>query len=235
MIERAIIDFIDFVKNPKFDFKRDQSESFVNITVLFFMIFVCEMIIASVLFTLIGLDENQHKLTELFANMPYWKIFLLAVIIAPFFEEFIFRFHLRYPIFSLIFFVFAFIMGGIWTFINGYTWAAILIATVAITLTIGILMANSHLEKKPAEIYKRHFNIFLYLSAIIFALVHIGNFEEGFPLYTIPILVLPQFIIGVYLAYVRVRTNIWMSIYVHALNNSIPMLLLMLAPEGSLG
>ncbi len=82
----------------------------------------------------------------------------------------------------------------------------------------------------PLGFFKRFTGVAFYLSTFLFAALHIFNFElEGTMWFYLPILVLPQFILGLYLGFVRLKSNVGGSILVHAYNNAIPMIFLLLA------
>lgn len=67
--------------------------------------------------------------------------------------------------------------------------------------------------------FRMLFPLFFWLTAISFALVHLWNFDEG-SLWVLLPLVLPQFILGMLLGYVRVRIGLWSAILLHAAHNS---------------
>lgn len=87
-----------------------------------------------------------------------------------------------------------------------------------------IFRAPLTLVKKP-EVFK----IVYYLSAVLFASVHLSNFESGFPLWLSPLLVLPQFFAGLVLGYTRVRLGLFWSITLHALHNGLLIIPLLIA------
>ncbi len=71
----------------------------------------------------------------------------------------------------------------------------------------------------------KYFHFFFYLSALIFAIVHIGNYTNtGLLFYMLaPLLVIPQFIIGISLGYIRLKLGFVWSILFHGLYNLILM------------
>lgn len=78
--------------------------------------------------------------------------------------------------------------------------------------------------------HKSYFKGIFYLSAVLFALVHISNFESQPMVYLLaPILVLPQLILGLILGYIRVRLGLLWSILLHASYNGLLMLPLLVA------
>lgn len=72
------------------------------------------------------------------------------------------------------------------------------------------------------EFWQKYFRFIFYLSAISFALVHLSNFNE-MPSHTLflPLIVLPQFITGLLIGYIRVRYNFILGLFMHAVFNVI--------------
>ncbi|MCM4152269.1 CPBP family intramembrane metalloprotease [Arenibacter sp. N53] len=68
----------------------------------------------------------------------------------------------------------------------------------------------------------KYFKYILYLSILLFAGVHLSNFEMTKQIYYVaPLLVLPQLILGAFLSYVRVTLGLRWSICLHATYNAI--------------
>lgn len=73
-----------------------------------------------------------------------------------------------------------------------------------------------------SRFWTKKFGYVFYISAIAFALIHISNYDSnGKIIYLIPFLVLPQFIMGLFLGYLRVRYNFMLGYFMHALHNAI--------------
>ena len=203
---------------------------------LFWFVYIVEIIIAVVLFSMIGLEDGSHKFSDLLENMDYMQIFLLAVVIAPISEEFLFRYYLCSPKW-LIYGIPAGITGlGVMALIMGkmdIQWAILMILG-GLILSVWIFLKKELAVKLETRFYDL-FPYVIYLSAVIFAFVHIYNYNDVMPWYYTPALVMPQFILGLLLAYVRVRNGIVYSIFIHAFNNLLPMIFLLLLPEGASG
>lgn len=92
------------------------------------------------------------------------------------------------------------------------------------------LLFRAHLR---APIWKKiNFGFPFYLTAGLFAIIHLTNIsmpQEKW--YLGPLLVLPQLILGLLFGYVRVRNNIWASVFCHVLHNGLTMTALFLSPE----
>ncbi|PWF22655.1 CPBP family glutamic-type intramembrane protease [Corticimicrobacter populi] len=77
--------------------------------------------------------------------------------------------------------------------------------------------------------YRRAFPWLFHLSVLLFAGMHWMNYEMNqMPLWLMPLLVLPQWLTGLVLAWNRVRHGIASSILLHAIFNSGPLLLIAL-------
>jgi len=78
--------------------------------------------------------------------------------------------------------------------------------------------------RAPLALFKNsnYFKYAYYLSALLFGLIHIGNFPEidGF-YWLIPILVAPQISAGIFLGYIRTKLGLLWSILLHAAHNLI--------------
>ncbi|WP_454597707.1 CPBP family glutamic-type intramembrane protease [Qipengyuania sp. SM2507] len=66
--------------------------------------------------------------------------------------------------------------------------------------------------------FTRAFPLFFWLSTAAFACVHLFNFDRG-SLYVLLPLVLPQFVTGSILGYLRVHYGLWAAMLLHALHN----------------
>jgi len=234
-LERVIRDFIQFFVYPRIDFRRDHPERITHLISLFFIVFFAEIIIAGLLFNLIGFDTDQHRMNDFLDQFDKWQILLIAVIIAPIVEEFLFRYYITKP--------FLFILGiplilaifpMVYAF-NGLLYWYLAVPFAIIAMFIYFLVA---LQKEIRDLLLRqylvHFPYIVYLSAALFAFIHIFNFGGEIFWYHVPILVFPQFVAGLFLAYVRVRNGMMHCILIHAINNLIPMLALFWVPSSAL-
>ncbi|MBX7501003.1 CPBP family intramembrane metalloprotease [Qipengyuania sp. YG27] len=66
--------------------------------------------------------------------------------------------------------------------------------------------------------FQRLFPLLFWLSAVGFASVHLFNFKPEEMMMALP-LVLPQFVTGTILGYLRVNYGLWASVLLHALHN----------------
>lgn len=69
---------------------------------------------------------------------------------------------------------------------------------------------------------KSYFKHIYYTSIILFAAVHLYNFELSKEVYALsPILVAPQMVLGAFLGYVRIRLGLFWAILLHATYNAV--------------
>jgi hypothetical protein len=80
----------------------------------------------------------------------------------------------------------------------------------------------------------RAFKIAFYVIGIIFACVHIFNFEITINVILFsPLLVAPQFFIGLIFGFIRIRFGLIWSIFLHSIYNGILVSLFLLASHGN--
>ena len=101
--------------------------------------------------------------------------------------------------------------------------AVIIIPFIEEIIFLQIIISIFPKTKTPISgFWNKNYGYIFYLSAIVFALIHITNFGSNNPIfYLIPILVLPQFIIGLFIGYLRVHYNFMLGYLFHAIHNAI--------------
>lgn len=185
-----------------------------------------------------GATGAQHKLD--LSNLPW----LQALIWAPIVEELVFRYGLRRPM--------QFLWLGpiaIMCLFSGPVWYSIALVALLVLLIMQPAWSSTSLQAssvaqtgwrgwmqrlsgkqamslKAAACYKRYFGWVMYLSTIAFACLHLYNFNfSNGPWLLLPLLVLPQLVTGLVLAWMRVRRGIAAAMVLHAIFNSGPLLL----------
>jgi len=63
-IERAIKEFLSFLRYPTFDYKREDPLSFGMVTGLFFLVFLVEMLLFAPMSSLLGLEDMLYDSTD---------------------------------------------------------------------------------------------------------------------------------------------------------------------------
>lgn len=145
-------------------------------------------------------------------------IVLLVVVVAPVLEELVFRGWLSGRPGVLL----ALLALGLGAAGFGAVHATQPLAGFAVLVggAVAAIAALVLLRRRAAMgWFAAFFPLFYWISVIAFALVHLWNFDEGSLLILLP-LVLPQFILGMLLGYVRVQVGLWAAILLHAAHNS---------------
>jgi len=113
-------------------------------------------------------------------------------------------------------------------------------ALLAVPLLVAALVCVLAVASKPwnervARAWSRHFRWVLAFSILSFGFAHAGNYVFGDQktpsLLIIPLLVMPQLIAGVLLAYARLRLGFWFGVLLHSSVNTALMLLVLSAPN----
>lgn len=78
-------------------------------------------------------------------------------------------------------------------------------------------------KNKARPFWNKNFRFFFYLSAVLFGLMHLANYSNTNMLFYMlaPLIILPQFIGGISLGYVRLRLGFFWGVLQHGLYNFI--------------
>ncbi|WP_409013947.1 type II CAAX prenyl endopeptidase Rce1 family protein [Dyadobacter sp. CY356] len=195
---------------------------------LFISIFLGNIIGISVFFLIdtLNLDISMKSLHQNFHEKGLIYMIIIICLVAPIIEEISFRLCLRYSSWNLS------LMIGCWI----YTILAQIIKSkvsfwgnfIFMYPIMALPIVYFFLEK--CKIMNSAFDNFwsvnsrpiFYLSVVLFAFSHTFNFEvDLLTLIMIPILTLPQAIMGVILSYTRLKFGIIYSICLHIIFNAI--------------
>lgn len=143
------------------------------------------------------INTDKHKMVMLLQQLPIWWIVLFGVVLMPLIEELIFRLYLRFK--------------------QNYL-ARLIMLLASLTGKQNKIIVESQLN----ALWVNNFRAIFYFSAILFSIVHIENFEYSINILIFsPILLAPQFIMGLFLGYLRVRYNLILGVLMHAIHNAI--------------
>ncbi|MFA5597822.1 MAG: CPBP family glutamic-type intramembrane protease [Pusillimonas sp.] len=179
-----------------------------------------------------GMSGAQHRLQ--LDNLPW----LHAVLWAPLVEELVFRYGLRR------------LSVGVW--LVPAALVALLAGPGALTLAlVGLIVLASWWPYRSAALrrtapsswqphsamcswhirrhYRRCFFWVVHVSCLAFAAIHLANFSHSAtPFWALPLLVLPQWLTGLVLAWIRVRRGFGAAVALHAVFNAGPLLVVWL-------
>jgi len=221
-------DFWNFIKYPtprRYD--EPVQNPFFYINRLFLAAFFFNLLVLTILNATI-LDPTELGGAFDGLDFSFWKILLVAVVAAPLVEEIIFRLPLRNKTaLTVLIAVMAASYSAI--ILNGQNkedlipYVAPAIFSGILLLSLGSKFARDKWNAKLEDWYPYIF----FIVAGMFALIHIYNYnEEAYTWWMVPLLVIPQFVLALFLGFVRLRVGFWACVYMHALNNLIPSLML---------
>ncbi|WP_159991791.1 type II CAAX prenyl endopeptidase Rce1 family protein [Pelistega ratti] len=174
--------------------------------------------IALVVATQIGASNRLN------INIPY--LFLLAAIWAPIVEEFLFRFGLRKPKMALYIVP---LLTSVILMGRGVLSIGIVVVLLSLLLILDLSRQTGNKQALPFKWrrwYRHYFPWFFHGSVLLFAMMHLGNydFKQGISFLLLPLLILPQWLSGLVLAWMRVRDSFACAVVMHSLFNGIPVL-----------
>ncbi|MFA5665065.1 type II CAAX prenyl endopeptidase Rce1 family protein [Castellaniella sp.] len=157
---------------------------------------------------------------------------LTAMVWAPIVEELTFRYALRRPAM-----VWWFVPLMVAVLVQGPAPASALLGCAALLLILAPRWYRSghrwqggwRLSWAARRRYRRWFPVLFHAAAIAFAAVHLFNFRlSTISWVVLPLLVLPQWVTGLVLGWLRVRRGVGAAIGLHAVFNGGPLLLIAL-------
>lgn len=197
----SISQFIQFIKQPEdrpatVRFGDFQPRPFFHLLAAALLAVLLVLPLLASIEAYFELDLGDHKVTEILKeNVVIAVVFI--VVIGPVIEELLFRYWIT---FRRAFFL---------------HWA------------VGILtrvfdISRFKLLRKEKCIWEKFFPYIFYMSAVLFALIHISNFSEYKTYWWLaPLYTLPQLIIGLALGYIRIKQGFMSSWFFHSCYNLI--------------
>lgn len=197
-IKNTLKDFLQFLKFPTD--KQDPIQTRTHKVKRLFTLLILDIPLMGLLSILVNFFNERgwvkienHQITLLLELFPIWMVLVLTIIIIPFIEEIIFRLFLKYK--------------------RNYLLKAI--ASVFNQKTI------NKTDNLIVNFWNKRYFAFFYGSAILFGIIHITNYDsQSTIIYLLPILILPQFILALFIGYLRVRYNFMLGYLMHALHNA---------------
>ncbi len=211
---------ISFLKNPINTTQDKSFTTFRNLVIqyiiysfLILSIFrILNMIILDVCDTYTIVFNNRNPITN-----PYFNSCVILIIIAPLVEELTFRLGLKINRLNLavslscnIILTLYFLKVLQLPFI--YRFGSILILSIIFYAII---------NNRIVSFFKSKQNIYIYYNILVFALIHIPNYnyEQYSHYFFIPLLIFPQFMSGIFLSYARLRYGFVLALFLHMLHN----------------
>ncbi len=182
-----------------------------------------------------GGDPPENAVGDLVESGPVLSLILTAVVLAPLIEEVAFRLPMSLRpwhvaggvgVLSVMFVPSLFGVSLGQSIVGGDNEA--ISAVVEVALTVGVIVVLGLILRRllphepndgPALMPSGvRYGVIVTLT-VLFAGAHLSNFSEF--TWFLPAFILPQLLVGMVLAYVRVVRNWWLGVGIHALNNAV--------------
>ncbi len=215
--------FLFFLRRPLYSPPQAQPEREPLVPILrLYSLSICLIIpvamvlqlISSLFFNL----QDKHELNQVLQNESPHMVLILAVVIAPVLEETIFRLPLRYapqnvvlPFFWVALALFSNVLGSSRLLIS-------IGVVVLLSCGLGYGLRRGVNPIVAKAFFAKYLKPLVYGTSFAFGAVHLTNYPpEAWPL--APILVAPQLIIGLFLAFIRLRYGFKWAIFTHGFHN----------------
>lgn len=197
-----------------------------RVFILYGFFFLILLLILPLLFILDSFSPMENKLSVVSTGD-----LLVIALIVPVLEELIFRLGLRNLVYTLFIgplVIVTPIIGSHWAVMGWFVATQVVLFVwfkffVLRNFGKEKLGAKFNFGRKYIKAYKKVF----WMYAALFASIHIGNYAlEDSSNWIVIFYIIPQFIMGLILGYLRIRDGMWSAIFFHVLNNSVIGLLL---------
>lgn len=220
---------LQFLKHPTENSELNQSVSkkikwlflilLIDIPVMFVL-----MKLQSIPVRLGFIDASQHRLVKYFEESNIFVLVLFVIILALLIEEAIIRLPLCIKDINFIPLIFfglllngsslAYKLGG------GFSWLVLI--PIIFTTIATLFVFNKSLFEKTSGFLHSQYIFYFYLMSALFALLHLFNFQfSGYVLLFAPLLVLPQFIGGLLMGFIRLNSGFIWGVFLHMLHNAL--------------
>ena len=219
--------FLGFLKSPSSSIQSIRSineklRSFIHLFILEFLVVIGLAAIIMMLVRLKVLPEFSNELLYFPKKIHGLPVVLYVALIAPVAEEFLFRFNLRLfpkylPLQAILgaacIYVFLELLGASRTM-------SIVALSLALSFLIFYFTRRKEFNIVIEFVWGNKFRVIFYITAAIFALAHISRYGLSFKIFLMaPLLVLPQFIMGLFTGYTRLRLGFGWSCLFHSCHN----------------
>lgn len=215
-------EILNFLKSPHYIVSKQELNLSTYLKVLYFLL-ISELLILFVINTVLNILFNFDVIV--LTNTTFSTIDLFTILLlAPIFEELIFRHPLKFNLFSIVNSVLIIILVPMVLFkINTLNEALILYFITQVI--VNFFAKEFKYENKIKKFYIKHYKYFFWLFASIFGLLHLNQFEFNIQNFS-PIIILatPYIFGGLYLGYVRLMYGLRYSMLLHANYNLIGVL-----------
>lgn len=171
----------------------------------------------------VTLPEPSGDVTEM-ASQP--SFILIAAVMAPVLEELLFRSWLgtRWGVLLiaplLLVGLALFVLMGAEDISSGIRYGLAIVIIGSFALYISRYLKARHTAGVLDAALRRVFPFAFWGTSLGFGLMHLTNYEGGEMGILLPLIILPQFTVGVILGYVRMRFGLWSAMIFHGAYNT---------------
>lgn len=214
MFASTFKELLVFLRKPKEHIAQSEpTKSKIKLLFTAYLIFLLPVMLSSSFFLLAEhfevINGEDHKLIDMLGDTPVAVTLFLVAVMAPIWEELIFRLPLRWErayLFQI--FLSPLRLGGKAVYQNGlqgfHTW------------------------------WQKKYPYVFYFTVFAFGLIHVANFKAEGPFWQLilwaPLLVMPQILLGGLLGFIRLRLGFWWSVLLHGSHNLLFVSIALLAP-----
>jgi len=219
---KGVFDYIRFPVTTKFEFKNTSQKYRV-----FFKFFLINLLIVVLISIITGFLRIRFNINFKETNVQIPMIWVLNLTIIPMTEEIAYRLPLNYKKGNLMlsFVAISYFISSMFFSDGG---AVDMLSNLYIRLSIMLfagfflylLFQRKNFEHKISMFWSKHPKIIFYGYLALFTLGHLDNYVLDLAvLILFPILLLPQFIGGVFLSFIRSKFGFCYSVLFHVLVN----------------
>lgn len=206
-------DILSYLKNPFFcENKKPQVVDLLYLLIIYLLAIIPIGIIAFMIC-------NTLKITHKEINLTPWMKLLVGVILAPIYEEIIFRSLLKFKRINVVLFLITISAFILYYIIKSKIEVALFLSILLLCfISILIFYSRNQIE----SFISSRFKYFFYATILLFGLLHTFNFTGN--IYALLafsfILGGPQLVLGYILGYIRMNHGLVYSILFHMIVNS---------------
>ncbi|OKL38863.1 CPBP family glutamic-type intramembrane protease [Pontibacter flavimaris] len=163
------------------------------------------------------------------ANLSFFPVFVMAVLLAPLTEELVFRLPLVYSRSFIVVAVLSFSIcyGPVLAQAAGAPAWLVAAGALLLVILLGGYLWSRKWQASMYLLWKRRFGLVFYTSTVLFGLLHLLNYQRSaLPLALLLLLLLPKLVGGVFLGYTRLRLGMGWAVALHMYHNLMVLLLL---------
>lgn len=207
-------DFYKFLRNPILypTFSKPTIYQFIRL-LFFYLPFVMLFAFISYILTLV------FNITHDTIDYSYVKKIIFGFLLAPIYEEIIFRSLLKFNRTTVALFMFTLVVFLVLAIVKGVTSYLYIVSVLLLIITMIITFFPI---ASTSAFVERNIKYFVYGSSFLFGVIHAGNFTgNGWILFAFSfILGGPQIVAGLIMSYLRLKYGLQYSILFHMIMNA---------------